>query len=162
MKEREMLRALLRGKGAHVDPVGVFEGLTVDTAGERPKGAPHSVWQILGHIIYWQDFVLASMRGSRPAPPAHAEAGWPFPAAPGNPVELQSGLDRFETGIAEFDGVLVDPSSDLDRVINPEKGTTVRDGIAVIVAHNSYHAGQAAYVRRMIRAWPPPRGGDTW
>ena len=28
--------------------------------------------------------------------------------------------------------------------------------------HVSYHGGQIALVRRMLGAWPPPGGGDTW
>jgi uncharacterized damage-inducible protein DinB len=31
-----------------------------------------------------------------------------------------------------------------------------------ITAHNSYHAGQIALLRRQAGAWPPERGGDTW
>ena len=30
------------------------------------------------------------------------------------------------------------------------------------VAHNSYHTGQIAMLRRMLGAWPPQGGGDTW
>jgi hypothetical protein len=31
-----------------------------------------------------------------------------------------------------------------------------------MVAHNSYHAGQIATIRRALNAWPPKAGGDTW
>ncbi len=31
-----------------------------------------------------------------------------------------------------------------------------------MVAHNSYHVGQIAMVRRMLGAWPPRGGGDSW
>jgi hypothetical protein len=31
----------------------------------------------------------------------------------------------------------------------------------VIGAHNSYHAGQAALLRQVLGAWPPPSGGLT-
>jgi hypothetical protein len=31
-----------------------------------------------------------------------------------------------------------------------------------MVAHNSYHIGQIAMIRRMLNAWPPLGGGDTW
>ena len=31
-----------------------------------------------------------------------------------------------------------------------------------MVAHNSYHVGQIAMIRRMLGAWPPRAGGDTW
>jgi uncharacterized damage-inducible protein DinB len=31
-----------------------------------------------------------------------------------------------------------------------------------MVAHNSYHVGQIAMIRRTLGAWPPCGGGDTW
>jgi uncharacterized damage-inducible protein DinB len=31
-----------------------------------------------------------------------------------------------------------------------------------MVAHNSYHTGQIAMIRRVLGAWPPRGGGDTW
>jgi len=31
-----------------------------------------------------------------------------------------------------------------------------------IATHNSYHAGQVALLRQLLRKWPPPSGGVTW
>jgi len=31
-----------------------------------------------------------------------------------------------------------------------------------MVAHNSYHVGQIALMRRSLGAWPPRAGGDSW
>ena len=31
-----------------------------------------------------------------------------------------------------------------------------------LVAHNSYHTGQIAMIRRSLGVWPPRGGGDTW
>ena len=31
-----------------------------------------------------------------------------------------------------------------------------------MVAHNSYHVGQIAMIRRILGPWPPRDGGDTW
>ena len=31
-----------------------------------------------------------------------------------------------------------------------------------MVAHNSYHTGQIAMIRRALDVWPPRGGGDTW
>lgn len=45
----------LSGKGAHVAAEQVFSGLDAKAAGARPENAPHSVFQLLNHIVYWQD-----------------------------------------------------------------------------------------------------------
>jgi uncharacterized damage-inducible protein DinB len=30
------------------------------------------------------------------------------------------------------------------------------------LVHNSYHFGQIAMLRRVLGAWPPRGGGDSW
>jgi len=46
------------------------------------------------------------------------------------------------------------------------EGTTVSEARADLLRamgqHVSYHVGQIALLRRMMGAWPPPGGGDTW
>lgn len=39
---------------------------------------------------------------------------------------------------------------------------TLEAVLCQIVAHNSYHTGQIAMLRRAMNAWPPKAGGDTW
>jgi uncharacterized damage-inducible protein DinB len=34
--------------------------------------------------------------------------------------------------------------------------------ILTIASHNSYHAGQVVFLRRMLGTWPPPSGGFSW
>jgi uncharacterized damage-inducible protein DinB len=48
------------------------------------------------------------------------------------------------------------------RVVHPAKQETVEDVLWQMVAHNSYHVGQVAALRRALGAWPPADGGDTW
>jgi uncharacterized damage-inducible protein DinB len=56
----------------------------------------------------------------------------------------------------------------LDREVPPVHATeqgvdrTVRGVLFQMVAHNSYHLGQVALLRRALGAWPPPGGSDTW
>jgi uncharacterized damage-inducible protein DinB len=45
---------------------------------------------------------------------------------------------------------------------NLQRQCTVHTALWEIVAHNSYHIGQVALLRRQAGAWPPERGGDTW
>lgn len=40
--------------------------------------------------------------------------------------------------------------------------STVGRVLKQISAHNSYHVGQIAMLRRLFGAWPPRRGGDSW
>jgi uncharacterized damage-inducible protein DinB len=39
---------------------------------------------------------------------------------------------------------------------------TLEDVLMQLVAHNSYHLGQIAMLRRALGVWPPRGGGDSW
>jgi uncharacterized damage-inducible protein DinB len=70
--------------------------------------------------------------------------------------------------LAEFAELAASSRQELDRQI--ETGHEVHENVAgsleavlwQMVAHNSYHVGQIAMIRRMLGAWPPRGGGDTW
>jgi hypothetical protein len=45
----------------------------------------------------------------------------------------------------------------------PGRGAERRaDMLHTIGAHNSYHAGQVAFLRQILGKWPLPSGGVTW
>lgn len=52
------VRRALSGKGAHVEAQSAFAGLRWKHAGTERDGAPHTVFQLLNHMIYWQEWVV--------------------------------------------------------------------------------------------------------
>jgi hypothetical protein len=67
----------LSGKDAHVEVVSAFEGLDWKLAGRGGEGKEHSIFQLLNHLSYWQEWVLKWMDGEDPPIPEHASGGWP-------------------------------------------------------------------------------------
>ena len=63
MNERQALRAQFQGENSHVGFLQALEGLELALAGKRVPGAPHTIFQALQHILYWQDITLARLRG---------------------------------------------------------------------------------------------------
>lgn len=162
------LRELVYGKGAHVDPVACVEDISAELATRTVAGYPHSIWQIVEHMSYWMDYELAKIAGDNPRYPDKAIASWPEHPEPASEARWQQArrhfvgdLARLAT-LAESDSALLDRMvSDVDATRTPRK-STVRATLWQITAHNSYHAGQIALLRRQAGAWPPERGGDTW
>jgi hypothetical protein len=66
--EKTIQRAFT-GEGAHVEAKNIFDGLDWNVAGVRPDGSPHSVFQILKHMIYWQDWAMRWLDGKKPRVP---------------------------------------------------------------------------------------------
>ncbi|MGI2328932.1 DinB family protein [Planococcus sp. YIM B11945] len=158
MDEQLFLKGF-HGKGVHVDTSTVFDGLDWQKAGEKPENCPHSVWETLFHMNYWQDFMLSYLKGKTPKSPEHASESWPDSPAPASEEEWQSAIVHFLDGLKEGEH---EAAKDLleQGFGGPER--TRADCLLSIMLHNTYHAGQAVFARRTIGAWPPPSGGDTW
>lgn len=154
--EKAMERAL-SGKGAHVEAKRVFEGLNWKVAGARPNGVPHSVFQLLNHITYWQEWGVKWLDGEKPPIPRHASGSWPGEAAPAGAQEWKQAIGRFEKGLDE----ITRQSRHADPLT--KRGAKTRlEMLHTIASHSSYHLGQVVQLRQMLGAWPPPSGGLTW
>jgi uncharacterized damage-inducible protein DinB len=147
----------LSGKGSHVATESLFAGLGWEVAGSRPEGVPHSIFQLLNHISYWQDWVVKWLDGENPPIPKHASGGWPGSPGPANPKEWQRAVRRFRSELRKLDR----QSREADLLA--KRGKHTRLGMLhSLASHNSYHGGQVVMLRQMLGAWPPPSGGLTW
>jgi uncharacterized damage-inducible protein DinB len=153
----KVLRHALSGTSAHVETNTVFDALDWKLAGVRPESAPHSVYQLLNHMVYWQGWVLKWLDGKRPPIPKHASGSWPDDVGPGSPEDWKRAVTRFQNGLEE----LTRRSRGTDLF---SKGATKTrfEMLQTIASHNSYHAGQVVQLRQMLGVWPPPSGGLTW
>ena len=116
---------------------------------------------------YWMDYELRRIRGERPAYPEHSAESFPAAAAV-DAAEWDRRRAKFAGLLGEFAALAKSSRAELDRPIE-----TVHDGDTKVagtleavlwqmVAHNSYHLGQIATVRRGLGVWPPRGGGDSW
>ncbi len=167
------LRELVYGKGAHVDPVACVEDISSELAARTVAGYPHSIWQFVVHMNYWMDYDLGKIAGENRPYPDKAIESWPAhpsPAAGSRPVEdqWQATILRFTDLLTQLALLAESDAAALARKVqnvgSPQSPgeSTVHAVLWQIVAHNSYHAGQIAILRRQFGAWPPRRGGDTW
>ena len=162
------LTELLRGKGAHADPIACVEDISAELAAWQVVGFPHSIGQLVFHMNYWMDYELRRIRGQRPAYPVHNTESFPATAAPTDAKEWDGLRRRFASLLADFAGLVnSSPEAMRRKIESGHEGDTKLAGtldsvLWQMVAHNSYHVGQIAMIRRMLGAWPPQGGGDTW
>ena len=162
------LTELLYGKGAHANPIACIEDLPANLASRKIEGFPHSIYQLVDHMNYWMDYELRRIRGQKPKYPEHNAESFPPEQAPLDAKAWDRLRTRLATLLSEYAALAKSNRAELDRQIE-----TVHEGdqkvagslesvLWQMVAHNSYHAGQIAMIRRMLGAWPPKAGGDTW
>jgi uncharacterized damage-inducible protein DinB len=147
----------LSGKGSHVATKNVLAGLNWKVGGARPRGASHSIFQLLNHMSYWQDWVVKWLGGEDPPIPKHASGGWPGSPSPTSPKEWQRAVRGFRSGLKKLD------RQSREAGLLATRGEYSRLGmLQAIASHNSYHVGQVVLLRQMLGTWPPPSGGITW
>lgn len=161
------LTELLRGKGAHADPLACIEDVSAELATRLITGFPHSIGQLVFHINYWMDYELRRIRGERPAYPEHSAESFPA-GAPCDAAEWDRRRARLAELLGEFGELAKSSTQEMQREIESAHESdkkiagTLEAVLMQMVAHNSYHVGQIAMLRQALGAWPPRGGGDSW
>jgi uncharacterized damage-inducible protein DinB len=162
------LTELLRGKGAHADPVACVEDISAELAARQVTGFPHSVGQLVFHINYWMEYEVRRIRGERPAYPEHSSESFPAAPSPSDAAEWDRLRKRLAELLGEFAALAKSSPQEMQHEIesvhegDKKVAGTLEAVLMQMVAHNSYHVGQIAMVRRALGAWPPRGGGDSW
>jgi uncharacterized damage-inducible protein DinB len=162
------LTELFRGKGAHVDPIACVEDVSADLAARKVEGFPHSIAHLVFHLNYWMSYELRRIRGEKPAYPEHNSESFPATSAAADEEEWNRVRRDFAWLVAEYAKMAESSRAELDRQIetvhegDKKIAGTLEAVLCQMVAHNSYHVGQIAMIRRAVGAWPPPGGGDSW
>lgn len=143
----------LKGNPAHIDTATVFDGLDWQQAGQKAGDFPHSIWEQLFHTNYWQTFMLDCLKGDMPSGSNFDDESWPHTAAPESEDEWDSAVAYYLKGLKEAEQ---EAGKDLlERVIAGREETRA-DYLQTIMLHNSYHAGQVVFARKIMGFWPPP------
>jgi uncharacterized damage-inducible protein DinB len=168
-----ILRELVYGKGAHVDPVACVEDISAELAGRTVTGYPHSIWQIVEHMNYWMEYDLGRIAGEDRPYPEKAIESWPEPPSAAADAgkrdeQWRATTRRFGDLLGRLALLAGSDAAELGRKVDklgPAQSSvesTVHAMLWQIAAHNSYHAGQIALLRQQFGAWPPRLGGDSW
>jgi len=161
------LEQLLIGDGAAAAPADLLEGLTTELAMMPIQGAPHTIYQELWHIAFWQQITLDWIQGVETPFPAHASAGFP------NQDELwletwDQLRERFFRGVGQAAWVAQSAPGLDQSILCPSRPglsprtMTVREQLENLAVHNAYHFGRIVLLRQLLQSWPPPKGGYTW
>jgi hypothetical protein len=162
----ELERALIADSAA-APPSHILEAVDDGLAHREFTGAPHTIYEELWHLSFWEQMTLDWVRGIETPVPAHASAGFPTEGAkldePWEPL-----CRRFLKG-AEEAAAFTRDAREMERSIRcpslpgvPIRTMTVREQLESLAAHNAYHLGRIVLLRQMGGAWPPASGGFSW
>jgi uncharacterized damage-inducible protein DinB len=162
----ELTQALI-GDSAAAPPAHILEGVSDDLAHQTLQFAPHTIYEELWHIVFWQQVTLDWVQGIETPFPVQPSAGFPNKAD----VDRESWdqlRQRFFAGLQQVAAVANDESKHNQEIRcpsrpgNPVRIMTVREQLESLAAHNAYHFGRIVLLRQLRQAWPPPSGGFSW
>ena len=148
----DLLRRAHDGDAWHGPSVmSVLENVDARVARRRPITAAHSIWETSLHIIAWRHEVEQRVGGKAPTLPG--EGDWP-----GVPDDDRA-WDDVARRLHASHRTLVESvrrltEADLERQVGEEREAGLGSGVTValmlhgIVAHDVYHAGQIALLRK--------------
>jgi uncharacterized damage-inducible protein DinB len=164
----ELQRTLI-GNGVGAPPAHVLEAVDDAMARRRFPNAPHSIYEEVWHLAFWQQLSLDWIEGKPTPYPEHASDGFLASSVEASTGEAWLAVrERFLRGAEQAAGIAGDaeqleaPVLCLSREPGAPRTMQVREQLEGIAAHNAYHLGRIVLLRQLFGAWPPPSGGDTW
>jgi uncharacterized damage-inducible protein DinB len=150
---REQVIKLLAGGQAHVAFEDVVKNFPAKLRGEKPKGAPHTAWQLLEHMRIAQWDILEFSRDAKHVSPSWPEGYWPKSQKPPSDAAWKKSVASVRKDLAAMQKLVSNPKTDLHAKIPHGTGQTVLREALLVADHNAYHIGQLLLLRRLLGAW---------
>jgi hypothetical protein len=151
---REHVKKVLGWGDAHLDWKAALKDFPAKKRGAKPKGAPHSAWELLEHVRIAQWDMLEFSRNPEHVSPEFPSGYWPKSAAPPSNAAWRKSVKDFFHDLSEMQELVTNPGTDLFAAIPGGSGQTILREALLIADHNSYHLGQFVLLRRLLGAWP--------
>jgi hypothetical protein len=150
---REQVIKLLAGGQAHVTFEDVVKNFPAKLRGVKPKGVPHTAWELLEHmrIALWD--ILEFSRDAKHVSPSWPEGYWPKTQKPPSDAAWKKSVAAIRKDLAAMQKLVGNPKTDLNAKIPHGTGQTVLREALLVADHNAYHIGQLLLVRRLLGAW---------
>lgn len=141
---------LLTKAEAHVDVSSELKDFPSELRGHKPKGAPHTPWQLLEHIRIAQWDILEFSRSTKHKSPKWPDEYWPKTEAPPNDKAWDKSVKQVLADLEAMHQLIADPKHDLTAKIAHGDGQTLLREALLVADHNAYHLGQLVMVRRIL------------
>lgn len=149
----EQLVYTLHGGGAHVGFEEVISDLPPNFRGAKPKGIPHSAWELLEHMRMAQADILDFCTNPDYEPRNWPDDYWPEGKGPASDEEWDESIELYRADLQALEDLVSDPHTNLFAKIPQGQGQTILREVLLLADHTSYHLGQFVQVRKVLGAW---------
>ncbi len=131
-----------------------IQGLSSEQAAQVPAERFNSVWSVVNHVRFWQEFMLLRLQGQPPDREAlGGKNGWPPVPRDHLPSDWAADQKRMlaaNQNLADFINTMDDDRLNQPVATGKPSPYQVIQGV---IAHNSYHTCEVISIRHMLGLW---------
>jgi hypothetical protein len=150
---REQVLHLLSGGNAHIKFDDAVSGFPAEIRAVKPKGAPHSGWELLEHMRIAQSDILQFSLSAKHVSPPWPAGYWPEDLKPPSDAAWKKSISSFKKDLKAMESLIENPKTDLYAKIPHGTGQNILREALLVADHNAYHLGQIVLVRQILGAW---------
>jgi hypothetical protein len=124
-------------------PDRIVSGLDAEIVIKRPASLPHSIYEELWHLNFWQSFILAIIHKESPAYPTQASESWPQDNALVSQESWRQLVDTF----------MADLKTAVDLAGAQQLSPALSAQLIDLATHNAYHFGRIVVLRQLLAHW---------
>lgn len=144
---RDSLANGLNGANSHIAPLKAISGIDSCLARKKLEPYPHNIWELLHHIVVWQDVLIKNLKGYNPD--WKGVQNWPTEESMQVEENFYDLLERYKEGLKELDALT--KTVDLTRPMSEEYEDPIIHLVIVAITHNSYHLGQIMLLKKSLQ-----------
>jgi uncharacterized damage-inducible protein DinB len=135
-------------------------GLTAEQAAWKDGSTNNSIWQLVNHLIFWNENYLNRFRGVPDSEyTGDNDSTFEGEKTGGKEDEWHETVEKLNSVLTEWENEIKNASQEkLDQPAKKNESYSWASYIGTINAHNAYHIGQIVTLRKQQGSWDKSRG----
>ncbi len=131
-----------------------LHGVTAAEAAWRNSENSNSIWQIVNHLIFWNEDVIHRIKGTEnPHKPENNEETFGNPGDPEDEIRWVQTVQRLIEVMNKLKTVIADLEDEKLKTLYAANRYSIERLLSNIMMHDSYHIGQIVLLRKLQSSW---------
>lgn len=131
-----------------------LQGVTAAEAASTNSENINSIWQIVNHLIFWNEDVIHRIKGTEnPLKPESNEETFGSPGNLEDEISWGMTVERLNDVMYELKTVIADLDDEKLKTSYAPDRYSIERLLSNIMMHNSYHIGQIILMRKLQSSW---------
>lgn len=136
-----------------------LHGVSAAEAAWTNSGISNSIWQIVNHLIFWNEDVIHRIKGTEnPNKAEDNEVTFGNPGDPEDEIGWAQTVQHLNEVMNKLKTVITDLDDEMLKVSYKANGYSIERLLSNIMMHDTYHLGQIVLLRKFQSSW----GGVDW